>query len=444
MPCAWAGEKVVPPFEVPQEFEAAWQHVQQGTDSKSLLPHPSNPDLDYYRSYTYPNDVPIKNKPPLSKLRIESEDWFEGNTYYIRYTITNPTNELIEGDVDYFMIGYLLYSKKEESVLKERYSDIIPQISIPPHSSRSFVIPLTINEPFDYIHFKYSTFYFTDDSYLSYELEYDRELPNVLVAPIILPSGEVYLAMKNHHFFKTITDIRNIELTASFTKTSTDRWQKPVKFKYIDAAPLSVHLKPKETAFFRLPQSFELNDDLSFSIAYMDITINGIKHKFAVDTNPAYTYTATKYTKHYAWYYTPSIFETFGINQIEASGTYEMDDTTLYGYLRIKNPHDKTLSYPFLLAYTSLTYCKPDNAFGGVLYRFLLPTPLTLAPNEENFFSFSIPLPQDILKTPRLRDFYLVGDKYVYYGVKFTPKNISALQKILYTPVTETKLIFSH
>ena len=74
MPCAWAGEKVVPPFEVPQEFEAAWQHVQQGTDSKSLLPHPSNPDLDYYRSYTYPNDVPIKNKPPLSKLRIESED----------------------------------------------------------------------------------------------------------------------------------------------------------------------------------------------------------------------------------------------------------------------------------------------------------------------------------------------------------------------------------
>ena len=201
MPCVWAQEKVDVPFEIPAEFQEAWNHVQNGTDARDTF---SIPDRDkFYPYHEEPVTTYLKNMSPLAKLSIKSEDWVENSTYYVRYTLTNPTNELIEGDVEYLTVSYVLFLGKESPVTRTQYSDVIPKISLPPHSSASFVAAFAINEPFDYIHFNDSIFHFTDSAILTHDLLRDNTPPDVLITPIILPSGEAYLAMKNHHFFIT-------------------------------------------------------------------------------------------------------------------------------------------------------------------------------------------------------------------------------------------------
>ena len=62
MPCAWAQEKVDAPFEIPAEFQEAWNHVQNGTEVTFSMPQ--RPDLGPYLDYD--NGVPLKIGSPLS------------------------------------------------------------------------------------------------------------------------------------------------------------------------------------------------------------------------------------------------------------------------------------------------------------------------------------------------------------------------------------------
>lgn len=438
MPCAWAGEKNSMPFEMPQEFEKAWQHVQQGTATKdSPSPRPSRTPDTYYTL----TGTPLKIDSPPTKLLVKAENWTKGNTYYFRHTITNQTDELVEGDLDYITIRYGIHFKKEKPVGRTQYSDVTPTISLPPYSSYSFITTLNINEPFDYIEFYNSIFHFTDSSTLSYSLEHDGMLPKVLITPIILSSGEVYLAMKNHHFFKTITDIRNIRLTVSFLKTSPEGRPKLADFQYIDAAPLPIQLKPQETAFFRLPHSFELSSDLSSPSTILDITIDDVSHRFSFfppnSFRHSYDYSAKNYTKHSAEYYTSSIFEKYGIDSFKASGTYETDDTTLYGYLRIKNPHDKGILLSHGKVLLALTYCRPDNTQGYSLHNAYFPTQVILAPQETILLSFSVPLPQDISKYLRLTVLSIsTRNIFGHNEVAFTQEKLTPFQKKHYIPMS--------
>lgn len=45
----------------------------------------------------------------LSKVTIEAEDRLDGDTYYIRYTFTNPTDVPIEKDILYTEVYLLAY-----------------------------------------------------------------------------------------------------------------------------------------------------------------------------------------------------------------------------------------------------------------------------------------------------------------------------------------------
>ncbi len=42
----------------------------------------------------------------LKHVTISTEDWLDGNTYYIRYTFTNPTNVAINKKVDLTVVSY--------------------------------------------------------------------------------------------------------------------------------------------------------------------------------------------------------------------------------------------------------------------------------------------------------------------------------------------------
>ena len=65
MPCAWA--------------ETRGQQVRADTQTE-------NPHVVWEK---------MQNSP-LSKLTAESEEWFVGDTHYIRYTFTNPTDKKVE------------------------------------------------------------------------------------------------------------------------------------------------------------------------------------------------------------------------------------------------------------------------------------------------------------------------------------------------------------
>ena len=433
MPCAWAGEKVVPPFEVPQEFEAAWQHVQQGTDSRDVH---TPPDRDaFFPAHREPVTTYLKNMSPLTKLHIESEDWVKGNTYYVRHTITNPTDELIEGDLDHLTITYALYLNQEKPVYRTQYSDITPTISLPPHSSQSFVTTLTINEPFDYIHFVDSVFTFTDGAELTYELSHGDTPPDILITPIILPSGDIYLAMKNHHLFKTVTDIRNIKLEV------TEGFWTPAMFRFHYNTPLPLQLKPQETAFFRLPQSFPHQiKDIEFCHTTLTVMIDHVSHYFLAHSSYTYKqtppgYVADSYTKPSTRYYTPTVYEKHGMNFFNASGTFETDDTTLYGYLRIKNPYNKKMLLSPLSGLFSFSYCCPDNMQEGFSFNAEYPFSLMIEPKGEAYLTFSVPLPapQDVANHPRLVNYYMYNGNLVgFNGVVFTPQKLSPLEKARY------------
>lgn len=385
--------------------------------------------------------IKVKKAPsPCSDMLLESEAWTENNTYYIRYTFTNPTSKPIEEKLDYINISYNVVPPQQKFVPRRgQYSDTIRTLSIPPHSSRSFVVPLTINEPFEIIYFVDSTFYFADNALLHHELSYGQESSDVLMTPIFLPNGEVYIAMKNHHPTKTISDIRNIHLDASFE--SEGRFSTN-EYYYADHTPLAIQLQPQETAFFRLPKTC-IEPNNAFSFAALNICIDGIRHEFAVtnfESRVFKPYTATRYTDYDTKYLTSDMRSV--IKLIEADGTYEIDGNTLNGYLRIKNSSDHQISIPDLHMSSDLHYYKPDNLLKVSAYRILFLKELSLDPKEEAFLSFSIPLPsQDMIKEPRLKNISLsMGLKTICSKVNFIRQKLEPIQKARYIPAQRTIL----
>ena len=450
MPCAWAEEKVDVPFEVPQNYQQILDHIQNRTDSRAHSElYLYGPAYYHYGSF-FQRYLPIGS--PLTKLHIETKDWYDGNTYYVQYTMTNPTDEMIEKNIDRINVFYRLWDTQKNSLDgRGQYSDGIRKLTIPPHSAQSFILPLIVKEPFDCLQYIRSEFHFTDRSTLSHGLEHESPLPDVLMAPIMLPSGEVYLAMKNHHPTKTISDIREIHVNYHFRKNSPSAADsKYEEFNYTDASPLPLTLKPQETAFYRLPQSIDRSTRvLPLAFVWLYATIDGTRHCFDLlgfSRNDRIDYNANYYAKNEVRYYTPTIFDKYGLNLVEASGTYETDGTTLYGYLRIKNPHNNTIPLSSFTLYSELAYYRADDTLSRYIYNTHLPAPLTIAPGEEKLFSFTLPLPQDVAHTLRFHDLHLKAtheDKTyrVHYDVEFKQKKLTPSEKALYTPVTNIELV---
>ena len=444
MPCAWAQEKVDAPFEIPAEFQEAWNHVQNGTEVTFSMPQ--RPDLgpDIY----YDNGVPLKIGSPLSYLTVETKAHVKDSTYYVHYTITNPTDELIEKDIDYIDICCRLFTAQDtHDVYQHYHSDMIRTLTIPPHSTRSFTIPIAIKTPFEIIHYSGSTFYFTDNTNLFHDSRNSAVLPKVLIIPIVLPSGDVYLAMKNHHPTKTVTDIRELALYISYIEKDSDILTPDTHFYCINTAQLPLRLKPQETAFFRLPRSFDaMNDKLTFSFTELDITIDGIRHSFFSSPSKYDIYKATLFDNRSVKYDTPSIFNHYGLNVVKASGTYETDGTTLYGYLRIKNPHKAAIYFADPCLSSSFTYYKADNTRNKYEYLISFPYVFALDPQEETFLSFSLPLPQDIDHTFRFTTRVLTAVKakkerdVLYHNVHFIEEKLPFFQKAFYIPAIKPYL----
>lgn len=316
----WAEEKDMPPIEIPTEFRSAWQCIQDG------MVKPMEPFPKMFPQHSSKETSLQQADSPWNKLCIKTESWTKGNTFYTRYTFTNPTDELIEKIFTHADICYSIYRQNKSRINPIQHSDAIRTLSLPPHSSQSFLVPLTIKEPFDLIQINSATFYGTDRSTLGYYLRPTQTPSTILMTPIVLPSGELYIAMKNHHATETISDIREIVLNATFLKTTPmlkdnkpiDYDQTLLDYSYINAAPLPLQLKPQETVLFHIPQTFlETNDITTLRNTSLSATIDGVKHVF---TPHPHTLLVEVYNDHRVAYTSAPIRTT-----TELSGTYEID-----------------------------------------------------------------------------------------------------------------------
>lgn len=436
---AWANKKDAPPFDLPIEFQSAWECVQSGT-----IP-PMEPFPTKFLKYT---SEKRQSDSPWNKLCIKTESWTVGNTFFTRYTFTNPTDEQLDKIFTHADICYSIYRKNKSRINPIQHSNVIRTLSLSPHSSQSFLVPLTIKEPFDLIQINSTNFYGTDNSMIGYYLRPTETTPNILMTPIVLPSGELYIAMKNHHATEAISNIREIVLNATFLKTTPimknnepiDYDQTLLDFSYIDAKQLPLRLKPQETIFFRLPQTFtETNDSITLRGASLSATINDIKYVF---TPYPQTLLVEAYNEHRVTY-TPAPTRV----GTELSGTWEIDSKGLHGYLRFKNPSSETLYYPSLTMSTILSYYNSSDLLDIYCAKTIFPENIVIAPNQESLLSFSIPLPSDViaelLHSPRLQiATSLFSNKRVLpYYIKWNHQKLSPSEKNLY--IREQKTLSS-
>ena len=188
---------------------------------------------------------------------------------------------------------------------------------------------------------------------------------------------------------------------------------------------------------FHLPHSFpQQTSEFKLTDTNLTVTIEGISHEFISEfpyKDFRHGYLADHYTKPSTRYYTPSVYDKHGMNFFEASGTFEMDDTTLYGYLRIKNPHDKRMLLSHIWGVLGFSYCRPDNTQNGFAFSAEYPMKFIIDPKKEAFLSFSVPLPQDVATFPRLENLFIFsGTKHLHNGIVFTHKKLSSLEKAQY------------
>lgn len=89
---------------------------------------------------------------PLSKISIDSEDWSDGNTYYLRYTFTNPTDTVLEKDIQSITVQLSAYWNKTYTKIQK--IAVLPDhhLSIPPYSKTNMLITL----PQEYTHQQYT------------------------------------------------------------------------------------------------------------------------------------------------------------------------------------------------------------------------------------------------------------------------------------------------
>ena len=166
----------------------------------------------------------------LEHVTISTEDWLDGNTYYIRYTFTNPTDVAIDKKVDLTTVLYercsiinddatIIYdspAKKDTLPWTEQCSDMIKRLVIPPFSSSKYIIALPQYRPTIFNQIRYNTFFFADGTQLYYSQDFPfkpiSDSPFEL-SPWISDENELYLTIRNTSFFKTILQADNLYTT---------------------------------------------------------------------------------------------------------------------------------------------------------------------------------------------------------------------------------------
>ena len=187
MPCAWAG---------------TWGE-QETNVWKEIL----SKEYNEYKNGDLAKDEFLRKNSPLAKLVIETDEWFEGDTYYIRYTFTNPTDEVIDETISRSFIRLNAARPYDiaSSVIKR---DPAPEwaLHVEPHSSMSHTIMLPKEPVFSHFIYDSSFFYLSSGGTLAcFWMEQD-----------ITPPAKI-----NHHFEPTSLNKATLTLTVTNQSNTT-------------------------------------------------------------------------------------------------------------------------------------------------------------------------------------------------------------------------------
>ena len=317
---------------------------------------------------------------PLSQVTITAEDWVEEDTYHIRYTFTNPTDELIDEEIKLTEIMYHCYYNTRDDNTIVQCSETISRLTIAPHSSYTTTVSLKQPIPSAFNRIIHSNFYFKDSSYLNYSDPFTYPKSHFSLAPSVSPSGDVSFTIQNNSLSETITDLRNIRMGIKLQD----------KIFYIHLTePYPLTIKPNEATTLPL---FVLDNTIykDYSHPLYDITmdINGIPHIY--DTIIGSDKTAVMLFKsQYIHPEKPTISE---------DSVFYLDESNLYAYLQVQNRRKKPISAPNIRCGFMLPYFDKNTYLQYRLVYFYLPSDFYLDCNETKYFTITIPLPKDFHK----------------------------------------------
>lgn len=360
----------------------------------------------------------------LKCVTISTEDWLDGDTYYIRYTFTNPTAVAIDKKVDLTTVRYercsiinekptIIYDIPDNElslVTTGQCSTALKRLVIAPYSTETVTLVFSQHRPTSFNQVAYTTFFFSDDTQLVYSqdivFEHMYDTP-FLLYPWISTDHELYLTIRNTSFFKTISQIDNLCTTlfppreyrvaaANKKAITVDIPPQESKTLYLFTLPdelLTANDKSNPTyqSHLSFSQNFDVPLTLDIQIA---LRLNHIPHFY----NGAFTADSpfatlvhqaspklpqTDYYTHL--YNAPSLYNCF----------YYLDDAYLYGYLQLTNYTDTTITESNAQYDLLLTYFTHDTYSHSANIVITLPPNFTLDVNESKYFSFRIPLPTD-------------------------------------------------
>ncbi len=416
MPCAWAdtwGEK-------------------ETNEWKEILSKPYNE----YMKGDFAKDEFLRKNSPLAKLIIETDEWFEGDTYYIRYTFTNPTDEVIDETISRAFIRLQAGRAYDiaSSVIKR---DPAPEwaLRVEPHSSMSHTIMLPKDPVFSHFIHDSSFFYLSSGGTLFYRWsERDITLP----------------AKIDHHFEPTALNKATLTLTVTNQSNATLYTLKNIFIPYKDFTkddwklsfyPLSdsfaLNLAPNESTDIQLtvPIPFYMTDDPEIHTFTPCLEIDGIQYYHLVrEGGPILFQRAISY--HPRAYVTP-----YYPPEVSITGTMEI----MYGYpfyfLTFYNDTDKTQVLRTLHMssfYENLSYAQKFIYFELSLEK----EPIVLHPRESKRHYILLPLftdtPQQCLESITTFD----KESIAYHQSEDLPKIIARplrpIERIFYKPLDFT------
>ena len=357
---------------------------------------------------------------PLAKVTIDAEDWVEGDMYHIRYTFTNPTDEMIDKEIGFSEITYDYHNYSYENNLGRRTQcdETVSRLTIAPHSSYTMTVSLKQPSPSAFNRLVSSTFYFKDDSYLNYSLSTNMPKSPFSLLPNVSDSGDVSLTIRNDSPTETITELRKVLILTNL--------QGKQRF-LLRAEPYSLAVKPNESTNIPL---FTLDDTTdkksSFSSFYITIDINGIPcyyHKLVDDSN---TFEIC-FTSTYSSPRTP---------RIHRDSVFCLDKSNLYAYIQVQDRHKEPISVTNAFYFFDLNYFDKNACSQTRYFRIWLPSDFCLNVGETKYFTFKIPLPSDFYKLNPHNPLYIHA-QHLAPTFLFPPSKLSLpVPKEQYTPLT--------
>ena len=374
----------------------------------------------------------------LSQITIETEDWIDGDTYYIRYTFTNPTDKKINETIarTFIAVDAASNTSFSQTLLKE--DDEEWQLSIAPHSSSSHTTMFPI-EP-SYIHFSHdrTVFRLSNGNSLWYTW-----CPLDTPSPAEITTRFKQTTLNKGYLSITITNRSSASLTSMYhlniytTMKKTDNTESKNAVEIITSLPdsFSLDLSPNERKTIQtvVPLPTFPNAVYSPYQVLPSFEIDNILYKYS-----RYKKTFIPFQRYIYYNSIPNTPSDRSYCHIPITGHMEVIDDTVVYYLTIQN-NGKSI-YVLRNMGMAMKYVNDFNT-GKALYCSLSfeENPITIRPDETKYYRLDLPLLTD---TPQqtLDSTTVFGKEDSLYDAfdrnpKISPSPLHSMQKVLYEPL---------